>query len=322
MAKSFSELRSQTSNIEKVAKQLQDSEKKNFEVDTRFWKAALDKAGNGSAVIRFLDAPKDEDSVFVQYYEHFFKGPGGQSFVEMCPTSLGRDCPVCEDNGRHWKEGEAGEAFVRERKSSRQSHYITNVLVIEDPANPENEGKVFLFKYGVKLHQKIKDAIVPPFKGVEGYIPYDMYQGANFNLRITRVKGNGKDSKGYADFAQSNFDSNRGPIDGGDAVLEAIWNSQYSLKEFVDPAKFKSYEDLAKKLDKVLTGTSSSARTIEQSLQQETATAPTKTVTPPTTTRKPPSATKAHKAPEPEKIADVSGGDDGIESLRDLLADD
>lgn len=300
--KSFSELRKQSSNISQIAKQLKDAEgKKNYD-DDRFWSAALDKAGNGQALIRFLPAPQNEEASFVKFWSHGFKGAGGW-FIEKCPTTLGLPCPLCEDNGVHWNEGEEGIKLVRERKSKRKLNFISNILVLKDPANPDNEGKVFLFKYGQKIHQKYMDALTPPFEGDEAYLPYDMWTGANFKLRIVKKDG-------FANFDQSSFES-RGAVKGADAELEAIWKAEHSLNEFINPeTQFKSYDDLAKQLARALGGrnTGLAGKTIEESLQAIT-----------------PKATHAKSAPvttvdddELESLDAVTSSDD-IESLRDLI---
>lgn len=303
MTKSFSELRQQSSNIDKIAKQLKDSEgKKNYD-DNRFWKAALDKAGNGQADIRFLPAPQGEQLSYVKYFSHNFKGLGGW-FIENCPTTLGLPCPVCEDNGVHWNEGEDGQKFVRTRQSKRKLHYVTNVLVLKDPANPENEGKVFLFTYGAKIHKKYADAISPPFAGDKAYLPYDLWAGANFRLRISKVAG-------FANFDQSSFES-QGPVSGNDADLEAIWKSEYPLAEFVDPEKkFKPYADLKKRLDKALGGQGQSdlgGKTIEESLQSISA---GRTVSAP--------VEKAVADDADEELESIDISSDDVESLRDLI---
>lgn len=308
--KSFSELRKQSTNIEKIAKQLKDStSKKNYD-DSRFWKAQLDKAGNGAADIRFLPAPQDEENTFVQYWDHFYKGPGGH-YVENCPTTLGNPCPMCEDNTRHWKEGKEGEDFVRGRGSKRQLHYISNVLVLRDHANPENEGKVFLFKYGSKLHEKYMNAIIPKFEGDEGYLPYDLWKGANFKLRISKVAG-------YSNFDASVFDG-RSAIKGTEEELEAIWQSEHSLKEFVDPTKFKAYDVLHSKLAKVLSGSSAAPKTIEETLNQVTAPQPSRTVSAPKTRA---ATAPSTRGTEIETLESLSSDSDDIESLKQLLADE
>ena len=258
MNTSFSDLRKQSANIEKIAQNIKDKEgTKNYE-DNRFWLAALDKAGNGMADIRFLPPPKDEDASYVRFYNHGFKAPGGWVF-EKCPTTIGLDCPICEDNGRHWNSGDEGQKFVRKRGSSRRANYVTNVLVIKDPANPENEGKVFLFRYGVKIHKKYMDAITPPFESDKAYLPYDFWEGANFKLRITK-EGD------FFNFDQSSFE-NQSPLNDSDKELEEIWKSQYSLFEFINPeTQFNSYEEIQKNLDKKLK--SSSQRVNEENLDE------------------------------------------------------
>ena len=301
--KSFSELRSQSSNVAAIAKQLVDKNTKKSYDDNRFWQAALDKAGNGQALIRFLPAPKDESDSYVQFWSHGFKGPGGW-FIENCPTTLGLQCPVCEDNGLHWNQGEEGQKFVRERGSKRKLNYITNVLVIKDPANPENEGKVFLFKYGQKIQQKYDDAIVPPFEGDEAYLPYDLWTGANFKLRIVKKDG-------YANFDQSTFEG-RSPVTGSDEALEAIWKSEFSLKEFIDPEKkFKQYNELAKQLARALGASAGNlgGKTIEESLQA---------ISGKTIEVSAPKAVEEVNKEELESI-DVSASSDDIESLRNLI---
>lgn len=263
MAKSFSDLRKQSKNIEQVQKTIKDSTTKKDFKDSRFWKAQCDKAGNGEALIRFLPAPPNEDLSYIKIWSHFFQSQGGW-YTDNCPTTLGQNCPVCEDNGVHWKSGDAGIEFVRKRKSKRKLDYITNVFIIKDPANPENEGKVFLFKYGAKIHKKYMDAISPEFSSDEPFLPYDIDTGANFKLRISRVKGG--DGQSYASFDQSSFD-NRTAIKGTDVELEAIWKSEHSLSEFVNPeTQFKSYDVLSAKLSKVLS-TSSKTQNISETLE-------------------------------------------------------
>lgn len=312
MAKSFSDLRKQSKNIEQIQKTMKDSEGKKDFKDSRFWKAALDKAGNGEAVIRFLPAPPNEDLAYVKLWSHFFQGPGGY-FIENCPTTIGLNCPCCEDNGVHWKSGDAGIELVRKRNSKRKLEYITNVLVVKDPANPENEGKVFLFKYGAKIQKKYMDAISPEFASDEPYLPYDIDAGANFKLRISRVKGG--DGKSYASFDQSVFDS-RGAIKGTDAELETIWKSEHSLSEFVNPeTQFKAYDVLEGKLSKALSAGKGKSQSLSQSLETPVGS------TSDSTNSNSLDETVDDEVLETEKLEEVSIGDD-VESLRSLIKDD
>jgi hypothetical protein len=264
--KNFSELRKNSGNFETLAKTLKDQETRKSFKDPRdeyFWRAAVDKLGNGEAVIRFLPAPEGEDLPWVQLWSHSFQNQtNGKWYIENCPTTIGGQCPLCEDNGEHWHKGEEGEKFVRERKSARKLSYIANIYVVNDPANPENNGKVFLFKFGAKIHGKIKQCIDPQFKTDTPWNPSDLWEGANFKLRIT------KDLKSK----QTTYDSSafdvRGPLSKDDAALENIWKQEYSLTQFIEAKEFKSYEDLKKRLDFVL-GAKQSTKTIEDKIAKE-----------------------------------------------------
>jgi hypothetical protein len=214
--------------------------------DTRFWQPTVDKFGNGQAVLRFLPAPKDEDVPFVRIFSHGFKGPSGSWYIENSRTTIGESDPVAELNGKLWNSGvEADKETARQQK--RRLHFISNILVIKDPANPENEGKVFLFKYGKKIFDKLNDLMNPAFDDEEPVNPFDFWEGANFRLRIRQVEG-------YRNYDKSDF-SEPSPLSDDDAMLEKIWEKQYSLQEFIDPKNFKSYDELKTKLDRVL-GTS------------------------------------------------------------------
>ena len=211
--------------------------------DDRYWKPDVDKAGNGYAIIRFLEAPKGEDMPFVRIWDHGFQGPGGW-YIEKSLTTLQKPDPVSEMNTKLWNSGiESNKEIVRKQK--RRLSYFSNILVVKDPTRPENEGKVFLFKYGKKIWDKINDAMHPPAQFEEKPInPFDFWEGANFKLKIRQVEG-------YRNYDKSEFDS-PSPIANDDAQIEAIWNKQHSLKELVDPKHFKSYEELKMRLEKAL----------------------------------------------------------------------
>lgn len=210
--------------------------------DGKTWKLSVDKAGNGSAILRFLPAPGDEDVPFVRYWDHGFKGPGGW-YIEKSRTTIGEDDPVSELNSRLWNSGIEADKEVA-RKQKRRLHYVSNVLVIKDSANPENEGKVFLYEYGKKIFDKINDLMHPEFDDVEPVNPFDLWEGANFRLIARQVEG-------FRNYDKSTFDS-PSAISDDDKELEAVWKSEHSLQEIVDPANFKSYDELSKKLQKVL----------------------------------------------------------------------
>ena len=219
--------------------------------DTRFWNVERDKSGVGSAIIRFLPARADEDSPFITTYDYGFQGPTGKWYVEDSLRTIGKTDPVGEENSKLWQSGEEANIALA-RKRAQRTHYISNILVLQDPAHPENEGKVFLFKYGKKIMTKIKDLIEPPFKGDESVDPFCFFNGANFKLKV-------KNEEGYPNYDSSVFDSPTPLFKGDEKKIQSIWESEYSLKEFLNPAKFKSYEELKKRFEEVMGGGSATA---------------------------------------------------------------
>jgi hypothetical protein len=213
--------------------------------DTRFWQPEVDKAGNGMAVIRFLPTPAadgDDALPWVRVFNHGFQGPGGW-YIENSLTTLNQKDPVSEYNSILWNSGiEANKEIARKQK--RRLTYISNILVVSDPKHPENEGQIKLYKYGKKIFDKISEAMNPEFADETPLNPFDFWEGANFKIKIRQVEG-------YRNYDKSEFDS-PSQVDGDDAALEAIWKKEYSLKEFLDPKQFKSYDTLKAKLDKVL----------------------------------------------------------------------
>jgi hypothetical protein len=217
--------------------------------DTDYWRCEQDKGGNGFAIIRFLPAKSDDDVPFVKTYSHGFQGPAGKWFIEDCPTTIGSDCPVCTANGPLWSSGlDSDKELVRKRK--RKTSYITNILVVSDPKHPENEGKVFLFKFGVKIFDKIKDKISPPCDDKGNLIdpedqpmnPFDQDEGANFKLKMRKVEG-------YANYDKSEFEAASEIAD-----WDSIKGQLHDLNAFVDPKNFKSYEELEKKFNTIWSG--------------------------------------------------------------------
>lgn len=243
---SFANLKRNSGNLDKLAKaieQLNSADSSN-EKDN-FWKPEVDKAGNGYAVIRFLPAPPvdgDEGLPWVKVFDHGFQGPGGW-YIENSLTTLGQKDPVSEYNSQLWNSGiEANKEVARKQK--RRLSYISNIYVVEDSKNPQNEGKVFLYKFGKKIFDKINEAMNPQFDDEKAINPFDLWEGANFKLKIRNVEG-------YRNYDKSEF-SAPGALFEDDEKLEAVWNKEYSLKEFLDPSKFKSYDELKARLDKVL----------------------------------------------------------------------
>lgn len=211
--------------------------------DDRIWAPEVDKAGNGFAVIRFLPQKDGEDMPFVRMYSHGFK-VGAKWFIANCPTTIGGVCPVCEANSELWNTGlKTEQDIVRKRK--RNMSYYSNILVISDKAHPENEGKVFLFRYGAKIFAKIQEAINPEFEDEVSMNPFDFWEGADFALKIRQVEG-------YKNYDKSAFQKPTPLFGGDDAKLEALWKSQYSLTELVSEDKFESAAVLKQKFDRAV----------------------------------------------------------------------
>jgi hypothetical protein len=242
---SFADLKKQSklgSLTEKLVKQVEKMNNTGNNVDDRQWKLECDKGGNGYAVIRFLPAPNGEDLPFAKVYSHAFQGSGGW-LIDNCLTSLNQKCPICEHNSGLWNNGtDAGKEQARKQK--RKLTYIANIYVVKDPANPENEGGVFLYKFGKKIFDKITEAMQPEFEDEEAIDPFDFWQGANFKLKAKNVAG-------YRNYDSSEFARSSALLEDDDA-MEAIWKKEYSLAEFLDPAQYKTYDELKKRLDYTL----------------------------------------------------------------------
>ena len=242
---SFSDLKKQSKLGNLTAKLVKEVEKMNTSSgssDDRLWKLDVDKSGNGYAVIRFLPAPNGEDLPFVKLYSHAFQGPGGW-YIENSLTTLNQKDPVSELNSELWNNGtDAGKELARKQK--RKLTYVSNIYVVKDPANPSNEGKVFLFKYGKKIFDKLTAAMQPEFEDEEAIDPFDFWQGANFKLKAKNVAG-------YRNYDSSEFARPEPLLDDDDA-MEAIWKKQYSLAELTAADQFKSYDELKKRLEYVL----------------------------------------------------------------------
>ena len=212
--------------------------------DEREWKASVDSAGNGTAVIRFLPAPEGEDVPFVRMWSHGFQGPTGLWYIENSLTTLGQDDPVSEYNGMLWKSGiEANKKLVSDHYKRRLC-YWSNIYVVKDPAHPENEGKVFLYRYGSKIFDKLNDLMNPEFEDETEVNPFDLWEGATMKLKIRKVDG-------YRNYDKSEF-MTPGPLLEDDEKLEAIWNAEHPLKDIVAEDKFKPYGELKAKLYKAL----------------------------------------------------------------------
>ena len=260
---SISALRNQSS-LDKLLAQVQKDEtpttdKKSY-VDERLWKPQVDKAGNGYAVIRFLPASKDEEMPWVRVWNHAFQGPTGQWYIENSLTTVNQKDPVSEYNTQLWNSGVESDKEIA-RKQKRKLQYYSNIYVVSDSINPTNQGKVFLFRYGKKIFDKLSEAMQPAFEDETPINPFDLWEGANFKLKIRKVDG-------YWNYDKSEFDK-PSKLNDSDDEMEKIWNTQYSLKDFSAPSNFKSYDELKTRLDAVLTGSVTTGKSAAQMVEED-----------------------------------------------------
>ena len=289
---SFASLKKQSNLGSLTAKLVKEVEKVNNSSgggDERLWKPELDKSGNGFAVIRFLPAPDKEEIPWAKLYTHAFQGPGGW-YIENSLTTVGGKDPVSDYNRELWNSGNESDKDVV-RKQKRKLSYYSNIYVVKDPTNPANEGKVFLFKYGKKIFDKIMEAMQPEFEDESPINPFDFWQGANFKLKIVKKDG-------YWNYDKSEFDA-PSPLLEDDDALEALWKKEYSLASVTAADQFKSYEDLERRLKYVLGKKPAQSRFIpdeeledesegynSRSVAEETVTKAVSTPTPSTTVDK------------------------------------
>jgi hypothetical protein len=240
---SFADLkRKSQTNFQFLQKELEKSSSTSSGADERLWKPELDASGNGYAVVRFLPAPEGESIPWAKVYNHAFQGTGGW-LIENCPTTKGEQCPVCASNNKLWNSGvESDKETVRQRK--RKLSYYSNIYVVSDPKHPENEGKVFLYKYGKKIHDKILAAMQPEFQDETPVNVFDFWEGANFKLKIKTVAG-------YWNYDSSEFSAPTA-LSSDDDEMEQIWKQAHSLEAFTTPSEFKNYDELENRLNIVL----------------------------------------------------------------------
>jgi hypothetical protein len=323
MPSNFSSLRkSRSSLLAKLADTAkQQSSKQTKQDDERFWKLTTDpKTGIGYARIRFLPPSKNEEVSWARLFRHAFQGTSGSWFIENCPTTLNnRPCPACKKNNELWNSGLESDKDVA-RKRKRNLQYISNILVIEDPAHPENNGKVFLFKYGKKIHVKIMELVEPQFPDRVPTNPFDIWEGSDFKLKAQKVAG-------YPNYDKSEFvDASElfATEKNKEALQEEVWTRQYALAEFTAEAQFKTYEALEQRLNAVLSGSNapvSAAAAIEQEQTLEIQDDEL-----PVSTPKPERAPRAPKKAEPKVVGEVKApekpqppSDDDEEALGDFF---
>lgn len=244
MAVKFADLKKKKGKFKDLLDAVEkESNKGGFEKDTRFWQPTVDEAGNGFAVIRFLPPPAGEEFPWVKVYSHGFKGPTGKWYIENSLTTLGQDDPVGEFNSSLWAKGD-DVSKKQARDQARRTSFYSNIMVINDPKAPENNGKVFLYRFGKKIFEKIKDAMNPEFEDEDPMNPFDFWEGANFKLKIRQVEG-------YRNYDKSEFEAPT-VLAEDESELEAIWGQEHSLQEFISPKNFKEYDALKRHLDVVL----------------------------------------------------------------------
>ena len=260
---SFKDLKKQSSLGSLTQKLVKEAEKMNYTggggAEERLWKPEVDKAGNGYAVIRFLPAPEGEDIPWAKMYSHAFQGPGGW-YIENSLTTTGGKDPVSEHNRELWNSGNESDKDVV-RKQKRKLSYYANIYVVQDKSNPDNEGKVFLYKFGKKIFDKVMESMQPEFEDETPINPFDFWQGANFKLKIVKKDG-------YWNYDKSEFDAVSPLLEDEDA-LEALWNKEYSLAAVTAADQFKSYDDLKKRLDYVLGAKPPARRVFDEELEDE-----------------------------------------------------
>ena len=246
---------------EKLIRQVEKiNDKGSSNVDERIWKPVVDKSGNGYAIIRFLPEPEGCELPWSRVYTHAFQGTGGW-YIENSLTTLGQKDPVSEHNSELWNSGSDANKEIA-RKQKRRLSYYSNIYIVSDPANPENEGKVFLYKYGKKIFDKLTAAMQPEFEDEEAIDPFDFWQGANFKLKAKNVAG-------YRNYDSSEFAAQSPLLDDDDA-LEGLWKKEFSLAELVASDQFKTYDELKKRLESVLRVSSPVKNAEDFELEDET----------------------------------------------------
>jgi hypothetical protein len=265
----FESLKKSSSNFDAITKALEtkmtpeNQQSNNKYQDDRLWKPELDKTGNGYAVLRFLPASNGEEMPWQRVWTHAFQDKCGW-FIENSLTTLNQKDPVSEENTRLWNTGIDSDKDIA-RKRKRKLSYYANIFVVSDPKHPENEGQIKLYKFGKKIFDKITEAMQPAFEDEQAINPFDFWKGANFKLKIRKVDG-------YWNYDKSEFEAVTTVADSDDKI-KAIWLKQYPLKPFVDPSNFKTYDELKEKLNRVITGTQSTATVDSVDLPPQTTTA-------------------------------------------------
>jgi len=237
----FEALKKKANSLQELTKKM-DADKGGHK-DERFWKLSRNKDGVGYATIRFLPAPDGEDMPWVKYFSHSIKGNG--YFIENCPTTIGLKCPVCDNNNKLYKGNQAEKDMTKGR--FRKKNFISNIFIVDDPEQPENNGKVFLFAYGPAIYAMIENAMKPEFPTDTPVNPFDFWAGANFKIKICK-----KTDTEFLTYDKSSFDAPSPLLGGDDEKLKDVWAKEYKLNQFISPSEFKTYEQLNKRFEDVI----------------------------------------------------------------------
>jgi hypothetical protein len=306
MTFSIADLRKSRGDFTAITKALEKTNGGYENDEADFFKVQRDKAGNGSAVLRFLPKHPEDDLPWVQVYSHSFQGPTGRWYIENSRTTLGEADPVSECNAQLWKTGLDSDKEIA-RKQKRRLHYVANILVVSYPTKPELEGQILRFKFGKKIFEKLMESANPTFEDEKPLNPFDPFEGANFKLRMRQVEG-------YPNYDKSEF-ADASPIAGSDEEIVEILNKMTSLKELVDPSKFKSYEELKRKFDSVMNGTPTGSKTAEEVAESMSSMPIAAPKTQGKIVAEPKNQTKSKPAPQAEPESD---GDDIEDYFRSI----
>lgn len=308
---SFAALKKQSkAAIDKIGKKFEEEKSGGRQNDETFWSFQVDKAGKGQATIRFLPAPEGEEMPYVKRFEYFVKH-NGKYYVENCRTTIGEKDPMNEHFFEIRGDGSSESKKLAANTFKRSTHYIANVYIVDDPAAPENNGKVLKYKFGTRIFNKLEQAIKPEFDDESPFNPFDLWEGANLKLKASLVDG------------QRNYNSSKfepcGPLHEDDDKLEEIWKSEYSLQVEIAPDKFKSYDVLAKKLEYLLEAPgekgSSKSKQSSDSVEDEEEKPPVKPRSESVGSR------KSEEKAKPQTSNDEDEDDD-MSKFRSLLGDD
>lgn len=245
-ATNYNEYKNKRKSIQQTLTEIsQNSTKKEYPKDEKLFKYTRDSSGNAFIQIRFLPS-RNQLPPLVPRYEHYFENIVGDKkrvFFDTCPTTIGNPCPLCESNRKAWQGGNEDLA----RKRARKSTWFVNIFVIKDSQTPDNNNKVFVWKIGKKIYEKIMAAMKPSDEDISaGKKPIDVFDletGADFVVKVKNVAG-------FVNYDSSYFTDTK-PLFKDEKEIESVFNDIYLLDEYIDPKNFKGSEEITKRLDYV-----------------------------------------------------------------------